>query len=198
MKLTAYCLLFAFLLASCSNNHKKILVLTKGSTKVDKETKIVTVGTGTGGDSKLLEYDDAKVTFTIKKGDGGDVAVDFTEPGYYILNAKVDTVVGSLQHYGESGTKVLKQEVLKKALDSLTLLLQNKNVSDANKNFFIAPYTSVKVTTNGEAIVVPPYRQLPSIEVKDDKQPEVYRFWNINEIRETMDRLAKDTVAIKK
>jgi len=133
--------------------------------------------------------------------DGKESTIEIAENGLYILNAKNDTIVGSYQKYGEAKTKfdTIKQDMIKHGIDSLNLLIQNKNVSAANRNYYIAPFSAVKITGNVDATIVSPYHRMTSIEQVGDKVPEVYRFWSVKEIRdEVIPKLAKDTVGIKK
>ena len=197
MKLTAYAFAFVLLLSSCSNHSKKILVVMKGGGTADADTKTIVLKDGGGTEEKTLLINSAdKITLTIQKEDGKST-VDLSEDGYYLLNGKNDTIIGSYQKYGmPSDTyKTVSQVELQKSIDSLQLLVENKNVSAANKNYFILPYQAAKITNNQDAFFVSPYHRMTSIEKMGDKDPEVYRFWSIKEIRETIEKLKAMTVA---
>ncbi|MBS1626499.1 MAG: hypothetical protein JSR09_02040 [Bacteroidetes bacterium] len=202
MKLTTTCILSAAIIFSaCSSNTKRITILGKGKVNVDTKTKTITIQNGAGTIEQTTDFN-ANGPLSIKLNvDGKESTINISENGLYILNAKNDTVVGSYQKYAEakSNYDVIKQDMLKHAIDSLNLLIQNKNVSVANRNFYIEPFNAVKVTNNIDATVVTPYHRMTSIEQVGDKEPEVYRFWSIKEIRDEMiPKLAKDTVSIKK
>ncbi len=60
-----------------------------------------------------------------------------------------------------------------------------------------------KITDNADEYFVTPYHQVRSFEKVGDKDPEVYRFWSIKEIREKIEKqkamtLDKNGVAPKK
>lgn len=197
MKRIAYSFLFLLVLASCNSHTKKFLVVMKGNGSVDADTKTIILKEGGGTDEKTFQINSAdKITLTIKKDDG-NTTIDIAEDGYFLLNGKKDTIVGSYQKYGAPSDtfKVVSQAELKKAIDSLQLLIENKNVSAANKNYFILPYHAVKITNNLEATIVSPFHRMTSIEKVGDKDPEVYRFWSTKEIRETIEKLKAMTVS---
>ena len=135
----------------------------------------------------------------ILKKDDGNVTIDIDSDGdgYFLLNGKNDTIIGSFQKYGMPSDTytTVSQDALKRAIDSLQLLVQNKNVSQANRNYFILPYQAAKITNNLDAFMVTPYHRMTSIEKIGDKDPEVYRFWSIKEIRETIEKLKAMTVS---
>ena len=81
------------------------------------------------------------------------------------------------------------QEDLKHDIDSLEQLTEGKNISAANRNFYILPKTTVKISDNLDAFVVGPFHRMTSIEKVDGKLPEVYRFYSIQEVRETIEKL---------
>jgi hypothetical protein len=53
----------------------------------------------------------------------------------------------------------------------------------------LLPNTGVKITNNIDAHVVGPYHQMTSIAKEGDKDPEVYRFYSIKEVRELITKL---------
>jgi hypothetical protein len=46
-----------------------------------------------------------------------------------------------------------------------------------------------------DAFIVGPYHRMSSIEKTGDKEPEVYRFYSVKEVRETIGKLEKLTGA---
>lgn len=199
MKLTPL-FLVAILFASCSGNLKKIVVFGRGSIDINSDNKTITVKDDGPADDKTAEFHHASVlNLTIKKP-SGDEPVTINENGLYIVNAKKDTVIGIYQNYEakRATDKEINQDELKKSIDSLVALTQNKNISKENRNFFILPYQAVKITDNPDATIIPPFQQMLFMEQKEGKVPEVYRFYNISEIRETIVKLQSFAVPQKK
>jgi len=194
-------LALVILFSSCNQSvQKRVLVLYKGDGKIDKDNtsiELTSDNSSTHNDEVLEYFSGSKQTFTIKKTDG-EVKLDAPDEGYYIINAKNDTIIGSYQQYSSAKSDTIKQDVIKKGIDSLELLVQGKNVSAANRNFFILPYTIVKITSNADAFVVAPFHKMNSIETQEGKEPEVYRFWGIKEIREDIERMKGLTSSKKK
>jgi major membrane immunogen (membrane-anchored lipoprotein) len=200
MKKHAFVIAAAVVLTACSSNPKKILIYAKGSATVDKGAKTITLKDGPGQAEESVEYNSAdKITLQLK-GESGSTAIDIPENGLYILNAKNDTLIGSYQKYGTQKTTAdtISQEMIKHSIDSLVQLTEGKNISEANRNFYILPKTAAKITTNMDAFVVGPFHQMTSIEKQGDKEPEVYRFYSIKEIREKIEKQKALTVAPKK
>ena len=198
MKRIFYCIAVSVCLTACRKNEKKLIVYSKGVASIDKEAKSITVAPGgTSQEEKTLDYNSAdKLSFNIQSP-AGNASVDIAENGLYIINTKTDTIVGSYQVYGapKATAQVITQEHIKKDIDSLQQLLKGANVNTANRNFFIAPNTAVKISGNIQAYIVGPFHQMTSIEKEEGKEPEVYRFFTANEIRETIAKLQKLTVA---
>ncbi len=185
---------------ACSSTQKKVLVYAKGTATVNEATKTVTTSDGAGSDEKTLLLTDKEYATINIETTKGKAEIDIPENGYYVVNAKQDTIVGSYQKYGEAKTAqtVMTQAYLKQSIDSLEQLIQGKNISEANRNFFILPMSAVKVTNNMDAFIVGPFHQMTSIEKVEGKEPEVYRFYSVKEIRETIKNLTALTVAEKK
>ncbi len=184
---------------ACSKPQKKVLVYAKGTATVNESTKTVTASDGAGSDEKTLVLSDNNKTSINIETTNGKAAIEIPTNGYYVVNAKQDTIVGSYQKYGEVKTNkaIITQASLKQSIDSLAQLIQGKNISAANRNYFILPMSAVKVTDNLDAYIVGPFHQVTSIEKVDGKEPEVYRFYSVKEIRETIANLTKLTVAEK-
>ena len=186
------------LLAACGgNNLKRVLVISRGPAAIDKEAKTITVTSGTSSEEQTVDFDTKdKITLQITS-QAGKATVDLDSPGYYVVNAKPDTIVGSYQHYGAppAETNTYTQEFIKHQIDSLQQLIKDSNVSAANRNYFILPNHAVKVTDNTDAFIVGPFHKMTSIQQEGDKEPEVYRFYMVSEIRETIDHLKSLTVA---
>ena len=185
------------LIAACSSKHKKVIVYLKGNSTVNEDTKTINAVDGSGSDEKVITYNSSdKVDLKIT-GIGNDGIVTIDVNGLYILNAKTDTIIGSFQKYSDPRlTQTMKtQEDLKHDIDSLKQLTEGKNINTANRNFYILPKTAVKISDNLDAFVVGPFHRMTSIEKVDGKLPEVYRFYSIQEVRETIDKLTALTKA---
>ena len=190
----------AILFTACSSNEKKIMVISKGKATIDVTGKTIAVKDGAGSEEAEMLYNTAdKVVLKVKSEDK-EVAIDIPENGYYILNTKNDTLIGSYQNYTEAGSptdtsKMITQEMIQKSIDSLIALTEGKNVSTANKNYYVLRFTAVKVTNNVNAFIVGPFHNITTIEKDGDKMPEVYRFFSIKEIREKIEKQKAMTVA---
>lgn len=189
----------ATLLTACGggNNLKRVMVISKGAATIDKEAKTITIPGGSSSEEQTVDFDTKdNVTLQITS-QAGKATVTLDQPGLYVLNAKADTIVGSYQNYGAPPTeqKVYTQDFLKQQIDSLQKLIKDSNVSAANRNYFILPNHAVKVTDNTDAFIVGPYHKMTSIQKQGDKEPEVYRFYMVSEIRETIDHLKTLTTA---
>ncbi|MEI2707691.1 MAG: hypothetical protein V9E96_01580 [Chitinophagaceae bacterium] len=190
----------AILFTACSSNEKKIMVISKGKATIDVTGKTIAVKDGAGSEEAEMLYNTAdKVVLKVKSEDK-EVAIDIPENGYYILNTKNDTLIGSYQNYTEAGSptdtsKMITQEMIQQSIDSLIALTEGKNVSAANKNYYVLPFTAVKVTNNVNAFIVGPFHNITTIEKDGDKMPEVYRFFSIKEIREKIEKQKAMTVA---
>ncbi len=183
-------------MAGCGgSNLKRVLVISRGAAAIDKEAKTITVTSGTSSEEQTVDFDTKdKVTLQITS-QAGKATVDLNAPGYYVINAKADTIVGSYQHFGAPAKEAstYKQDFIKQELDSLQQLVAGKNVNATNKNFFLLPNTGVKITDNIDAVVVGPFHKLTALDPKDGKVPEVYRFQMASEIRETIAHLQELT-----
>jgi hypothetical protein len=199
MKLTTL-FLALLLFTSCSIGVKKIVVFGKGSININPDDKTISVNDEGPNDDKTTEFHHASpLNFTIKKP-SGDKSVTISENGLYLVNAKSDTVIGIYQNYDDKrvGVKQLSQDDLKKDIDSLIQLTQNKNISKANHTFFVLPYQAIEITENTDATIVPPFTEMPLVEQNGDAKPEVYRFYNISEIRETITKVQAFTTTSSK
>ena len=191
--------LFAILLlAACtSSNTKKILIMSKGKATVNKDAKTITVESGgTSHEEQTAEFNDAgNLTLQITT-DAGKMQADVPGNGYYVLNIKTDTIIGSYQNYNASSgqARVITQEDLKHRIDSVQQLLTG-NTKAADKNYFILPGKALKITDNLEATLVGPFNSMTTLEQTGDKVPEVYKFYTTKDVRENLDRLQKMTIA---
>ncbi len=187
MKRILFILGAVILLASCKE--KKMIVLSKGAAVVNTDNKTIKATDGSGHNAQEFMIGSSKAVFKIT-APAGETTVDLPDNGLYIVNIN-DTIIGSYQHFSDANVPqaVISQESLVHQIDSLQLLSEGKNVSAANRNFFILPNKAVKITDNTDAIVVGPYHRISSVEKVNGKDPEVYRFYSINEVREMLTKL---------
>ena len=183
-------LLSLVILLSACDNDKKIIVMSKGAADINTDTKTIKATDGASHEEKITMASAGKVIYTLSTP-AGEATVELLENGYYIINVKNDTIIGSYQKYSDPklAQNMITQESLKQKIDSLQLLSEGKNISATNRNFFILPNHAAKITDNKDAIIVGPYHQMRSAEKIDGKDPEVYRFYSIKEIREMIGRL---------
>ena len=190
------CAASIILFASCNSHTKKIIVYANTDAKIAQDTKTITEKETQGHVEKELQYNTGdKVVLKIQAA-AGEKDIEIPEDGYYIVNAKAnDTIVGGYQKYtsAQEANKMMTQDQLKHNIDSLQQMVQGQNISADNRTFFILPNTAAKISSNTDATVVGPYHQMTSIAQTGDKAPEVYRFFSIKEVRETIDKLVKLT-----
>lgn len=181
------------LLAACSGGpSKKVLVMSRGD--IDANGTSITVKDGTGyAEKELTLSGSGKTTLNITGAPGGNLNIDVPEAGYYVLNLRTDTIVGSMQQLGKdlSSNRMISQEELKVKIDSLNQLVHGQNVSAANHNYIVTANQLVKISANTNARVFGPFHKIPStIEpAPDGKEPELYKFYTNNEMRDLIKNL---------
>ena len=185
------------LFTACSD--KKMVVMSKGPAEVNTDAKTIKAGDGAGHEEKEVTLGGGKIVFKLDTP-AGEATVELLDNGLYIVNVKNDTIIGSYQKYSDPklAPNMVTQEALKQQIDSLQLLSEGKNVSAANRNFYLLPNQAVKISDNTKAMVVGPYHRIRSAEKVDGKDPEVYRFYSIKEIRENIAKMVALTVPEKK
>ena len=170
--------------------------MSKGTATVDKDAKTITIETGgTSHEEQTVEFPaDGTLTLQVTTA-SGKMPVDVPANGYYVLNAKTDTIVGTKENYGApaSETKTISQDYIKHSIDSLQQLLSGN--ATAGKTYYILPGKAVKITDNLDATLVGPFNSLTTLQQTSDKAPEVYKFFTTKDVRENMDRLLKMTIA---
>lgn len=185
-------------LVSCSSSSQDLFVYTNNGATIDEASKVITVKDTFGHNDKEIKFSGAdKKTLTVKLS-SGDQSINIEGSGYFIVNAKArDTIIGGFQKYStvQEANRIMTQEELARNIDSLKQMIVGANTNAANKTFFILPYTAAKVSDNEDAFIVGPYHRMTSIEKVGDKDPEVYRFYSIKEVRETIGKLEKLTGA---
>ena len=190
MQKTLVALLILTLFTACGGTSKRIVVMSKGLATFNEAAKTIAAKDGTGHEQKTISFSESVVDLKLI-APAGETEISLKENGLYILNVKNDTIVGSYQKYTTQSDahNLVTQEDLKHKIDSLQQLIIGKNASATNRNFFILPNQVVKISDNLEATVVSPYHQMLSAEKVDGKDPEIYRFFSVKEVRETIIKL---------
>ena len=185
-------------LVSCSSGSQKLIVYMNNGSTIDETSKVITVKDTFGHNDKEIKFSGSdKKTLAVKLS-SGDQNIDIDGAGYFIVNAKArDTIIGGYQKYStvQEANRVMTQEELAHNIDSLKQMITGANTNAGNKTFFVPPYTAAKITDNEDAFFVGPYHRMTSIAKEGDKDPEVYRFYSVREIRETIGKLEKLTGA---
>jgi hypothetical protein len=196
MKRILFILGAVVLLASCKE--KKVIVMSKGPAEINTDNKTIKATDGSGHEEKEFTVGSSKAVFKLSSP-AGEATVDLQGDGLFVINVKNDTIIGSYQRYSDPklSSNMITQDNMKRQIDSLLLLVDGKNVSEANRNFYILPNKAARITANTEAMVVGPYHRMRSAEKVDGKDPEVYRFYSIKEIRETILKLQELTTPKK-
>jgi hypothetical protein len=188
MKKIALLLAIAMVFTACQSHKKVILVYANSNIQVDDSQKNITVQDGTTHQEKELSFSGSDPVVLNIQGPGGKYTLEAVEDGLYIANLKSDTVIGSLQHVGETAQTRVTQEQLKANLDSLNKLIRDENVTAANKNYFIAPGKIVRLSGFTNAKVFGPFTSIPSA-FDAGSVPEIYKFYNISEVRDIIAKL---------
>lgn len=158
----------------------------------------ITMKEGSGYTEETVDVSgDKSVTWNVTTPTGKTTINIPGEKGFYILNLRTDTIVGSQQIIGRdiSSSRTITQEELKKKIDSLTRLTEGANISAANHNYIILPNQPVKISDNTEARVFGPFTKIPgTLEAdKNGKAPEIYKFYTNGEMRDLIASFKKMT-----
>ncbi|MFI5124867.1 MAG: hypothetical protein ACHQDF_06045 [Chitinophagales bacterium] len=189
-KISALLLVIALIFTACKSHNKTILVYANSDIQVDDSKKNIVVQDGTTHVEKELTFSGSDPVALNIQGPGGKYTLEAKEDGLYIANLKSDTVVGSLQHVGETAHTRMTQDQLKANLDSLNKLIRNENITSANKNYFIAPGKIVRLSAFTKAKVFGPFTSIPSA-FDAGSVPEIYKFYNLSEVRDIIGKLTE-------
>lgn len=180
-------------LAACSTPpQKKVVVMASGKFTVNQTGDAIQFEPGTQHNEQVINLKGDKITLN----DGSSSRdLQVSEPGVWLLNLKNDTLIGSLQSFGDASTREgrITQDVLMERMDSLQQLMVGQNVTPEKKNHYLAPGDFKKISGLDNAIVVGPFRGIPASlsPDKDGNVPEVYKFITNKDARATLDRLTK-------
>jgi hypothetical protein len=177
-------------LGACSSHQKKIIVYANSKIQVDESQKNITVTEGTTQVEQELNFNSGDPVILNITGPGGHFTLEAAEDGLWLANLKKDTVVGSMQHTGETKHTRITQDQLKLQLDSLNKLVKGENVSASAKNYFIPPGKIEKISSFTNAKIFGPFTPVPSA-FDAGSVPEIYKFYNLSEEKEIISKLTE-------
>lgn len=190
------CICLVSLLSCSSPATRKVLIIGRGGITVAGNN--VTMDDRLGYVEKTVDAEgDKEVAWNVETPAGKRTITIPEEKGFYILNLKTDTIVGSRQNIGTDLVGgIMTQEDLKLKIDSLTKLVTGSNVSLGGKNYFILPNQLIKISASKEAKVYGPFTKIPaSFEAdKNGEAPEIYKFYTNTEMRALIVNLKKQTI----
>jgi hypothetical protein len=197
MKKATFFTLFGIItLMSCNSPvTKKVLIMGRGQITANGTDITMNNGSGYAEETVEVKGEDA-VIWNITTPSGKTTVNIPAEKGFYILNLKTDTIVGSEKNLGKDlAGRTMTQEELRSNIDSLIKLTSGSNVSEANHNYFILPNQLVKVSDHIEAQVFGPFNKIPqTIEVdKNGNAPQIFKFYTNTGLRELIENLKKNT-----
>lgn len=175
---------------------KKVLIMGRGDIAVNKND--ITMKDGSGYTEETVEVsEDTPVNWNVTTPAGKTNIEIPAEKGFYILNLKTDTIVGSHQIFGTdiSSNRTITQEELKMKIDSLTKLTTGANISPSGHNYIILPNQLKKISDNIDARVFGPFTKIPgTLEAdKNGKAPEIFKFYTNSEMRDLITSFKKMT-----
>lgn len=179
-----------FLLAACSSNHeKKVVIMANGKMTIDESKQNIKLEpSNTHTEEELVFNSGDKVTINVDGGNGVKT-FDVTDDGVYLLNLKLDTLTGGMVKYSTEGRAgSMSREQLDRMIDSTQKLIIGQDVSDAKKNYFVIPWNIKKVTDNINARLIGPYKGIP-YKIEEDasgKPTEIYKFFTNKQQRESL------------
>jgi hypothetical protein len=179
-----------FFIAACSSHQKKVLLYANSKIQVDESQKNITVTDGTTQVEQELDFNSGDPVVLNITGPNGKYTLEVKEDGLFLANLKKDTVVGSMQHTGESRHTRITQQELQLQLDSLNKLVKGENISAAAKNYFIPPGQVVKISNVTNAKIFGPYQPVPSA-FDASSVSEIYKFYSLSEEKEIIAKLTE-------
>lgn len=201
MKINVFITMMAAVLfmAACSSApglSKKIYITANGKMQPDAATGTITFEPSNQHNDLKMELSGDIKNVTVKSSEG-EKKYDVSGDGVYLLNLKVDTLIGSKVNFGEGDMpRSIDAEQLQNMIDSTDALLAGKNV-DNKTSFFVVPNSIQKVSDNYKAEVLSPYDAVPNQVQVDEKgnAPEMYKFYTNSEkrrkLKELIERITK-------
>ncbi len=184
-------------IVSCSTApSKKVIIIGKGEIIVNDHN--ITLKDKSGYAEQTIELKDNKEEeLSVETPNGKSTIMIHGESALYILNLRVDTIVGSKQNFGKdlNNKEIITQERIKLIIDSLQKLTVGTNVTSGGNNYMILPNQVTKISSNTNAKIFGPFTKIPStLEVdKDGNAPELYKFYTNTEIRDLIEHLVQQT-----
>jgi hypothetical protein len=179
-----------FFLGACTSHQKKVLLYADSKIQVDESQKNIIVEDGTTQVEQELNFNSGDPVVLNITGPKGKYTLEVKEDGLFLANLKNDTVVGSMQHTGESRHTRITQQELQKQLDSLNKLIKGENISASAKNYCIPPGQIVKISNFTNAKIFGPYQPIASA-FDASSVPEIYKFYNLSEEKEIIAKLTE-------
>jgi predicted component of type VI protein secretion system len=177
--------------AACSSTPgKKVIVMSSGKIQVDPSTHTVTLTPGTQHNEAELTLSPSDKGVTVKSPEGEKI-YEAPESGLFLLNLKVDTLIGNIVNFGAAGQPTtLTTDQFDHIIDSTQQLLAGAN-ADNKKTFFIVPGSIKKITANINGQLINPYNNIPyKVDLdKDGNVPEIYKFFTAKQKRESLNEL---------
>lgn len=164
--------------------------MSSGKIQVDPSTHTVTLTPGTQHNEAELTLSASDKGVTVKSPEG-EKTYEAPESGLFLLNLKVDTLIGNIVNFGTSGQPTtLTTDQFDHIIDSTQQLLAGTN-ADNKKTFFIVPGSIKKITATSSAQVINPYNNIPyKVDLdKDGNVPEIYKFFTAKQKRESLNEL---------
>jgi hypothetical protein len=183
---------FAILLAACSSNHvRKVVVMANGKMTIDESKQNIKLEPSNTHTEEELVFNSDKVTINVESTNGVKT-FDVPSDGVFLLNLKTDTLTGGMVKYSTEGRAgSMSREQLDRMIDSTQKLIVGQDVSDEKKNYFIIPWNIKKVTDNTNARLIGPYKGIP-YKIEQDasgKPTEIYKFFTNKQQRESLNDL---------
>ncbi|HET7003080.1 MAG TPA: hypothetical protein VFI33_17270 [Puia sp.] len=191
-KLSGLLLVALLFLGACSSHQKKVLLYADSKIQVDESKKNISVEDGTTQVEQELDFNTGDPVVLNITGPKGKYTLEVKEDGLFLANLKNDTVVGSMQHVGESRHTRITHQELQLQLDSLNKLIKGENISASAKNYFIPPGQVVKISNLTNAKIFGPYQPVPSA-FDASSVPEIYKFYSLSEEKEIIAKLTEMT-----
>jgi hypothetical protein len=191
----ALVLLIPSAFTACSGGGKKVLIMASGKITVDPNNQQkISLVPGTQHNEKEIVLSGKDATQIDVQTTDGSKSFDLEGSGSYVINLKPDTLVGGVVKYGASqNLSRIGLEQLDHIIDSTKQLMEGKNASDANRSYFLPPYSVKKISDNTEAKLIGPYNNIPG-SVKVDKEgngPETYKFFTNKQKRESLEEIIR-------
>lgn len=199
MKKVCIVLIVAASLAGCGGEaKKKVMVLGRGELTATGTTIIMKEGPGHA--EQVIEVDKGATELTVDVGGGSKSIKIPGDQGYYVLNLKKDTIVGSKQEIGADLSRggVISQESLQGMIDSMQQLTVGANIKEG-KTLIVFPMEAKKVSSNDDARVFGPFTGIPSTmdAGKDGKAPDIFKLFTNTQMRERIANFKKATVNLE-